>query len=222
MIAPLPASTTRARIGLPNWRRALIATGILAVAAWLLSAINALPAPAAARYPTDADAALYAVDGWSVGPASVQERANTYFVTRAYRATDGRASAQLTLTTSPLAKEVLRAGADVPFLGSGFTVEPAPLALGPGLGGAQAQVARRSGETWLQVAVFGERRGLVGNGALGWGLAVFDTLLGRPNDYYLLRVVVPQGDQPAAGQTAVQLAQTLFPRLVAWYAHGGA
>ena len=66
---------------------------------------------------------------------------------------------------------------------------------------------------------FGERRGLLGNGWLGWAMYGLDTLVGRSNDYYLLRIIAPLTGRDAArdAQQAVQLADTVFPRVAAWY-----
>ena len=46
-----------------------------------------------------------------------------------------------------------------------------------------------------------------------------DTLVGRSNDYYLLRIIAPLTGRDAArdAQQAVQLADTVFPRVAAWY-----
>jgi hypothetical protein len=78
---------------------------------------------------------------------------------------------------------------------------------------------RRGDKGWLQVYAYGERRGLEGNGVVGWALAVFDTVLGRPNDYYLMRVLVPTTtDTSDAIKRAGEAADVLFPRVTDWYA----
>ena len=53
---------------------------------------------------------------------------------------------------------------------------------------------------------------------MGWGAAVVDAVLGRPNDYFKVYVAAPldRSDSPAA-QDVVVLAETLFTRLSAWY-----
>jgi hypothetical protein len=68
----------------------------------------------------------------------------------------------------------------------------------------------------LQVSIYGERRGQFGAGTVAWGLTVVDSLLGRANDYYLARLVAPYDESTAA--TVSGLADTLFPRLAAYYA----
>jgi hypothetical protein len=162
------------------------------------------------------------VDGWTVSQPRVEGRvdaagnATVLFVTWTLRSSTGD-QAELNVTTSPQAKLVYRAGPDVPLQGSGYTVETAPAALVAPQAERTAQIARREGDTWVQIAAYGEQRGVFGNGPVGWGLAVFDMVLGRPNNYYLARVLVP-GDTPAAAANAVHLADTLLPQLAAAYA----
>ena len=45
---------------------------------------------------------------------------------------------------------------------------------------------------------------------------IFDMVLGRPNDYYLARVLAPY-DGAASAQRAIALADSLFPRVTAFY-----
>lgn len=194
-------------------RRALVLSVLFVAAAILLAGVRAPRVEAAPRFPTD-DAA-YAVDGWKVSAESVEGRTGVLYVTRGFQHTDGT-PARLTITTSPQAKLAYKAAADVPFLGNGYSVESAPADSVAPRANRSAQIARRGTETWLQIATFGERRGALGNGALGWGLAVFDTLLGRPNDYYLARILVVF--QPGSTARAVELADALFPRLAEFYA----
>jgi len=199
-------------------RRALILSVVFGLAACLaLVMSNAQLSESAPRYPT-AEAA-FAQPGWSVAPATVEGRPGVAFVTRRYARADGL-QAEVGITTSPQAKLVYRAGADVPFLGNGFSVAAAPADLVPAQANREATLARRGTEAWLQIAAFGERRGLFGAGGVGWGLAIFDTALGRSNDYYLLRVLVPfeSGHEQDAAGAARELADSLFPRLTAWYA----
>ena len=200
-------------------RRPLILTALFLAAALLLANMATPHAPATPRWPTDP--AFFAVDGWSVSPESVDaSRAGMVFVTRTYTAADGT-RASFVVSTSPIAKSIYRAGADVPFLGNGYTVTPAPPDLVPASGQYEAFVARRTGEAWLQIATYGERRGAFGTGALAWGLSAFDALLGQPNDYYLARVVVAFDDDARAADqahAARQLAETLLPRLASFYA----
>jgi hypothetical protein len=195
-------------------QRALVLTALFVVAAVLLVGVSAPQVEAKPRFPTDA--AAYAVDGWTVSAESVEGRPGVLFITREFRHQDG-SQARLSVTTSPQAKLVYRAGADVPFLGNGYTVEPAPSDVVAAQANRTAQIARRGTDAWLQIATFGERRGVYGNGAIGWGLAVFDMVLGQPNDYYLARVLVPYQSESAAH--AVELTDTLFPRLAAFYAN---
>jgi hypothetical protein len=216
---PMIASTASVRTAPPaSLRRPLVLIALFLAAALLLANMAAPHAPAAPRWPTDP--ALFAVDGWSVAPESVDaSRPGMVFVTRTYTAADG-ARATVVISTSPMAKSIYRAGADVPFLGNGYTVEPAPPDLVPPSGQYEAFVARRTGEAWLQLASYGERRGAFGTGALAWGLSAFDALLGQPNNYYLARVLVAFDDARAADQAraARQLAATLLPRLASFYA----
>jgi hypothetical protein len=188
--------------------RALVLAALFLLGAGLLINVDAPQVDAAPRYPQDA----LAVDGWRTSEPSVEGRPGVAFLTREYQRNADSTRASLTLTTSAQAKLVYRAGADVPLLGNGYTVETLPSS-----GERSVVIARRGSEAWLQVATFGERRGTFGNGAGAWGLAVFDTVLGRSNDYYLARVVVPHTGADSE-ITAAQLADTLFPRLSAFYA----
>jgi hypothetical protein len=161
---------------------------------------------------------LFGADSWSVGQQQV-ERVNTAnFVTRIFRSSTG-VSATLTLVTNQSPK-LYAAGAEVPFLGSGYAVEPAP----PGIvaaesGGVDSLVARRGTEQWLVMYAYGERRGLLGNGPTAWTLALLDGIAGRPNDYYKLYLVA-RADQLDDGfhRQVAELAHTVFPRVAAWYA----
>jgi hypothetical protein len=194
--------------------RALILTALFAAASGLLLSVSAPQVEATPRYALDDS--IYSVPGWTVSQANVDGRPGVLFVTRVYVGPDGT-QARLNVTSSPQAKLVYRAGADVPFLGNGYTIETAPADVVAPLPDRTAQIARRGNETWLQVAAFGERRGMLGNGPAGWSLAVFDMLLGHANDYYLSRVLVPYSASPSA-VNAVALADALFPRLAAFYA----
>jgi hypothetical protein len=188
--------------------RALVLAAVFALGAALLINVEGPQVDAAPRYPLD----TLAVDGWRTDQPNVEGRTGVAFVTRDYQRTSDGARASLTLTTSAQAKLVYRAGADVPLLGNGYTVEPLT-----STSERSALIARRGSEAWLQVATFGERRGTFGNGAQAWALAVFDTVLGHSNDYYLARVVVPYTGADSEA-TATQLADTLFPRVAAYYA----
>jgi hypothetical protein len=194
-------------------KRPLILAVVAAAAAVLVASMTPAGAEPSPRFATDD--MLYAVDGWRVGPPDIGGRPAVAFVSRDYRSAAGT-QAQLSITTSPFAKSVYRAGADVPFLGSGYAVTPAAVDLVPVDANRQALIAQRGNESWLQLAAYGERRGVVGNGIAGWSFALFDLGFGRPNDYYLMRIVMPYDD--ANVRSGVQLADTLFPRLAAYYA----
>jgi hypothetical protein len=188
-------------------RPSLVLIGLFVASAVLLANMST-PTEAAPRWP--ADGPIYAVDGWTVSAASVDtSRPGLATVSHTYLNSAGT-RATLVVSTSPIAKAVYRAGAAVPFLGSGFTVEPLPVD-----GAREAFIARRGNESWLQVSTYGERRGQFGSGPVAWGLTIVDSMLGHGNDYYLARLVVPY-DASSASQT-VTLADTLFPRLAAYY-----
>lgn len=197
-------------------RRCLILLALLVAASLLLAGFDRPTDSPAARWPTDD--AVYTVDGWDLGPLTVETAHGVSFVQRAYRRADGTA-ATLAIATSPEAKRIYRAGADVPLLANGYTVDPAPPSLVPATGGRTALVARRGSERSLVLFGYGERRGILGAGALGWSLVVLDASLGRPNDYYLVRLITRlDGAGTAAVPETVVLAETLFTRLADWYA----
>jgi hypothetical protein len=195
-------------------RPALILIALFVSATWLLANIS-VPMESGPRWPADGD--LYAIDGWSVSPAAVDtSRPGLAVVSHLY--TRDRTRATVVITTSPNAKAIFRAGAAVPFLGNGYSVEPAPADLVPSAGSREAFVARRGNEAWLQLSIYGERRGQFGSGVVGWGLSIVDAQLGRPNDYYLARLVAPFDERDrSAIERSVALADTLFPRLADYY-----
>ncbi|HEX8968005.1 MAG TPA: exosortase-associated EpsI family protein [Chloroflexota bacterium] len=189
---------------------------LLFLGAGLYALLGEPPGPGNPRWPTADD--IYAVDSWSMAPPSV-ERINTAdFVTRAYQSPTG-ATATLTIQTYQ-APKLYAAGPEVPFLGNGYTVSPAPIEVPSAADdGVGALVAQRGAERWLVMYAYGERRGLLGNGPLAWALAVSDGILGRPNDYYKLYLMVRTDQADATpGQEASRLAHELFPRVAAWYA----
>jgi hypothetical protein len=158
---------------------------------------------------------LYAVDGWSVGP---EQNADGGFKTRVLRDDSGRIATLAILSNQ--APKLYAAGAEVPFLGNGYSVEPAPADLVPrGADGVHALVARQGSDEWLVMYAYGERRGLLGNGPLAWSLAMLDGVLGRPNDYYKVFLSARAGglNSGLAGEVS-SLAGTLFPRIASFYA----
>ena len=196
--------------------RPLVLTTLFAASLLAHAVLQPSNGPRAPRWP--AEEGLYQVEGWQVA-APITELANgTEYITRDYHSVTGE-RATLTISTSPVSKRVYRAGPDVPFLGNGYVVEPAPRMFSASGGNRGALVARRGDETWLQIHAYGERRGQLGTGALAWGLSIVDNLAGQPNNYYLARVIVPfkNGDELEA-RAAEALADTLFPRVAAWYA----
>jgi hypothetical protein len=165
---------------------------------------------------------LYTADLWSTGPQVVQHNSDagrlTDLVTRTFQNPSGT-TATLTILTSQ-APKLYGAGAEVPFLGTGYTVVPPPRDIASiNATGASSLVAQRGTERWLVVYAFGERRGLLGNGLFPWTLAVLDGIAGQPNDYYKLYLVArtDQGGSQS-GRDVVMLAQTLFKRIAGWYA----
>ena len=211
MQAAEPRSLTRWPAIAP---RALWLALVLAIAALLLVVIDRQPDSNDARWPTQPD--TFAVEGWTPGPETVEALNGNHYVSRSYRSASARAS--LSITTAPEAKSVYRAGAAVPWLGNGYTAEQASASLVPPSNAREALIVRREGELGLLVYAYGERRGLVGAGVPGWALVIFDAVLGRPNDYYLLRVYAPLSQLDASATRPVaELADTLFPRLAAFY-----
>ena len=196
--------------------RCLILVLVLAIGALLQASIEGPRKADAARWPTED--AVYGVEDWAMGPLAVESAHGVHHVVRTYRRADG-ASATLAISTSPEAKRIYRAGAEVPFLANGYAVEPAPPDVVPPSPSRGALLVRREGELGLLLHTAGERRGLMGSGTLGWGMVVLDAVAGQPNDYYLARVMTPLDrlDSPTVGE-AVRMAETLFARVADWYA----
>jgi len=167
-----------------------------------------------ARWPEDDG--FYALDHWSVGPQRVELVNGAQFVTRVFQHS-GEAPATLTIVTSREPK-VYGAGAEVPFLGNGYSVQPAPAEVFAGVHGVGGLIARGSSDQWLVMYAYGERRGLLGNGPLAWTLAAVDGVLGWPNDYYRLYLIrrIDVLDQ-ASARGMVELADTMFSRVARWY-----
>jgi hypothetical protein len=197
--------------------RCLILIGLFAAAASLLTGIDGPRPLAEARWPSEA--ATYAVDGWTASPTRVDTAHGVTFATTIARRADGLL-AEVALATSPEAKRIYRASAGVPFLGNGYTVDPAPPSLVPPSPERGALLVRRENDLRLLLHTSGERRGLLGNGTLAWGAVVLDAVAGRPNDYYRVTVLAPLGGpDPRAARDLTTLADALFPRLAAWYAN---
>jgi hypothetical protein len=198
--------------------RCLILAAVLAVGNLLLLGIGQTRVAREARWPGDEAQQLYSVAGWTPQTPEVEPVYGTVLLQREYTRPDG-APALLALTTTPEAKRIYKAGAEVPFLGSGYTVQPAPASLVPPGPGRSALIARRGEEAWLVLATFGERRGRMGNGLLGWGLVALDSTLGIPNDYYRASVMAPLTNlDRREAEPIVELAETLFRSLEGWYA----
>jgi hypothetical protein len=192
--------------------RYLVLTIVLLAAAGLYAVVGDPVGMRTPRWP-DGDA-VYGVDSWTAGPMTVDTSGDeTHLMSRAFRS-EGGTTATLTLVANRTPK-LYAAGPEVPFLGSGYTVEPAPSDVlqprGDGVGGL---VAQRGSERWLLFYAYGERRGLLGNGPGSWGLSFVDSFLGQPNDYYKLYLIAP-ADQ---ADGVADLAHDLFPRIAAWYA----
>jgi hypothetical protein len=170
------------------------------------------------RWPST-DATFTVADQWSPDAEHMEQINGATYVTRALTGPD-QSSATLTIVTNQSAK-LFGPGADVPFQGSGYSLSPVPTELLPLTPGIQGMVASRGAEQWLVYYAYGERRGLIGNGPLGWGMAVLDGVLGRPNDYYRLFVVgrVAALDAASSGPM-LNLASTVLPRIAAWYGNG--
>src|SRR5438309_585282 len=148
--------------------RYVFLTGVLLAGAGLHLAFGEPASAGAPRWPESES--LYTLQPWVAGPLGVEGAdTGTRQVTRSYRSPSG-ATAMLTLFARPDPK-LYGAGAEVPFLGGGFSVEPPPPNLGlANQAGVNALIAQRGAERWLVLYAYGERRGLLGNGAMPWAL----------------------------------------------------
>ena len=99
----------------------LVLTSLFVLAGGFLATADA-PHTQSARWPTQDS--VFAVDRWTMGPLQSEMANSIQYVTRHYRSTASGAEAVFSLVTSPEAKRVYRAGAEVPFLGNGYTVAP--------------------------------------------------------------------------------------------------
>ena len=199
--------------------RALMLAGIFGVALVLYWAGSGSAQGVGQRWP--ADESVYGVDGWSVGQLSVEHANGVDYLTRTYsRGAEGRAEeALLTVATSASAKAIYRAGAEVPFLGSGYAVDSVPLGSVPPRPDRAALLVHRGGQAAIVMYAYGERRGLLGNGALAWGYVGLDAILGQTNDYFFVSMLVPYNSaQMPVAPGFVELADTVLPKLASWYA----
>ncbi len=195
--------------------RALILGALLALGA-LGARVGDARAPAAARTPVEDG--VFAAPGWTVGPPTVQTQNDVTFISRRYTATSGRSSAVLSVAVSSQAKKVYRAGPEIPFEGSGYAVTSAPADLITQGTSWSALTARRGNDTVLLVAAQGERRGLLGNGALAWIAATFDGVVGTPNEYFQATLVMPLSgrDSALAAGELHDLADRVFQQIALW------
>jgi hypothetical protein len=200
---------------MPAASRALILGALLALGA-VGARVGDAPPPPPARWPT-ADG-VFAAPGWTTGPSTVQSLNQVAFVSRRYSASIGDGSAVLSVAVSPEAKKVYRAGPEIPFAGSGYSITPAPAGLLGIPTSWSAIVARRGSDSILLITSQGERRGLLGNGPLAWGAAVFDGVVGNRNDYFQATLAVPlTGPNDAlAARRALELADRVFGQLARW------
>jgi hypothetical protein len=193
--------------------RYFVLIGVLLAAAGLYAALGEPRGFGTPRWPSSD--ALYSVPGWSAGP---EQNADGGFKTRALRNDAGQTATLAILSNQ--APKLYAAGAEVPFLGNGYSVEPAPADLQPlNTNGAHALVATRGADQWLVIYAYGERRGLLGNGPVAWGFALFDGVMGRPNDYYRVFLSAHGTNlDPSLASQLSRLASTLFPRIAQFYA----
>jgi hypothetical protein len=194
--------------------RLMIVAGVL-IAGNALLRLVAGPAPIpAARWPTDD--AVYAVSGWTMTPLKQEEAHRTYFITREYRH-PSVGVATLTLATSPEAKKIYQASAEVPLLGAGYLIDPAPAEQIAPLPGIAASVATRGQQRFLVLHAEGERRGFNQNLIFKWGVAFADGILRWRNDYFKLTLITRYAGDRVSPEVPA-LAQTVFGRIAAWYA----
>jgi hypothetical protein len=205
---------------MPSTARSLVLFGLLLVGCVAMRfSADRLLSPA--RWPSDEG--VFQADGWRVAPAAVDtiqtSEETEAIIQRAYRRVDANQTGNLVVWThpQPQAKTQFRKGPDRDLLGDGYLIEPAPPGLVPPIEGGGAFIARRGSEAWLGLYTFGERRGRLGAGPLGWGLAELDAVLDAPNDYFLARLLFPLDLDPTALRSASELADMLFASLGAWY-----
>jgi hypothetical protein len=208
--------------------RRLVLIVLLAAGAVLLAVAGrgrAAGEVAGPRWPEDD--AVFAVDGWTTGPPALQSAWGVVHVSREMRSANGTVVTVL-FSTNPSGKGIF-GNAEVAFLGTGYAVAPAPAArLGatspavPRMAPFKTVLARGPQATWLLHYAYGARGGLVPDAARGWALVLLDAALGRPNDYFMLRVMTRGADPlsppgPVAAAESAALANTLGGRVSAWY-----
>ena len=196
-------------------RRALALAGVFAFGLVLYWTGNGAAQSLPNRWPTDES--LFGVEGWVVGQPQVTQAHGVSYISRTYTRADGQ-TAVLNVATSTSAKAIYRAGAEVPFLGSGFDVDAPPAGAIPPAAGRSALLIRQGPRAGALLYSYGERRGVLGNGPVAWALVGVDAMLGRSNDYYLASVLVPYDPGAmAVGAGFVDLSDVILPRLAAWY-----
>jgi hypothetical protein len=203
--------------------RRLVLIVLLVAGAWLLAGARQARAggPAAPRWPQDDR--VYAVDGWTADPQEVEEAWGVTHVRRELRS-DAGTTATVVISTNTTGKGIF-GNAEVPFLGTGYAIAAPPVGLLPpgALGGrGTAVLARGPDGVWLLHYIYGQRGGPVPDVFRGLAGVLFDAVLGRTNDYYLVRVMSRAGDPdaPVSPDTAAEtarLAEVLFGRIAAWY-----
>lgn len=198
--------------------RALILGAMLALGALGARAGDA-HASTVGRAPVGDD--VFAAPGWTVGPPTVLKQNEVTFVSRRYTATSGDASAVLSVAVSSQAKKVYRAGPEIPFEGTGYAIAVAPAGLITPKTSWSTLIARRGNDALLLVTAHGERRGLLGNGALAWVAATFDGVVGARNEYFQATFVAPLSghDNPLVAHEVQALAGRVFQQLARWDAN---
>src|SRR5262249_36918914 len=119
----MPVSSSVGQAPLVSARRALVLTLVAACATMLLVTTSVPDRETIPHFATDD--ASFGVDGWAVGPAELSGRPDLAIVSLQYTSPSGRRF-HVAISTSPEVKQIYRAGADVPFRGSGYVIESVP------------------------------------------------------------------------------------------------
>jgi hypothetical protein len=226
---PLAARRMPGGLRLPHavWARCLLLAALFvafAVGNAALVRADRAVATATPRWP--AEDKLYAATGWAVGPARLETAWGVEHISRTYAPATGQAGSAATLVVSAAtqAKGLYGKGPATAFLGGGYDAAPPPAGLVPPAPGRGALLLHGGGQELLLLYAHGERRGLLGNGPRAWSLVALDRVLGRANDYYLVRLAVPLDPATRGADVAAlaRLGDTVFPRLAAWYARPSA